>query len=297
MDRRIFPSVAHFTNPDNYTPPFDPFLSEGGKLFFSLDRSATEALRYLAKEAKVSLYMLLLSIYATLLHRYTHEEEVIIGSSIEGRPEQSLRNVMGVFINALPIKCHIQAGKKFEMLLLEIRETCLEAYQNQLFPFEELANSLVQQRSLNHNPVFQTLFDFHKSSRSHIQLKDLSIEILPIKQNTSKFDLSLEATEHKDHLELFFEYSTNLYSEKTIRFLADCFVNITHEITKNPQALIGELSLFHKNKQTEILSLFDRSTLAPPPLTSYEAIPHGSSFQNLFKKQVIQFSQLYSGRR
>ncbi|WP_075883936.1 non-ribosomal peptide synthetase [Candidatus Protochlamydia sp. W-9] len=275
--------------PTDFSPQSNTPFSNGDKLFFSLDSFTTEALRALAKEKKVSLYMLLLCIYGILLHRYTHEEEIIIGSSIEGRPEQSLKNVIGVFINALPIKCHIHANKRFETLLYELKETCLEAYQNQLFPFEELANNLVQQRDFNHNPIFQTLFDFHKSSRSHIELKDLSLEILKVKQNTSKFDISLEATEYKDHLELFFEYRVSLYTEKTIQILADCFVNIIHEIIKNPYLTIGNYSLFTKQKQKEILSLFDRST-SPSSFISSTIIPHESSFQNLFKEKAIQFS-------
>ncbi len=261
-------------------PQLAPASLKGERLYFFLDVQTTSRLRQFAKEQRLSLYMLLLTIYGTLLHRYTGETEVIIGSSIEGRSKAELRNVMGVFINALPIKLAIPSLKRFNTLLHEVKETCLEAYQNQLFPYEELTNLLVKDRSRGQNPIFQTLFDFHKGSRSKINLKELSLESIPIYPSASKLDLSLEAIENETTIELFFEYKSDLYSQQTIQRLVNGFVNIALSVIQNPACTIGSAPLFSKADQASLLSLFDH----PNP-----KIPFHNSFQELFKKQVALY--------
>lgn len=251
--------------------------SPGERFFFEWDKVITSSLRALAKEMKVSLYMIIMSVYSILLYRYTNQEEIIIGSSIEGRSSPELRKLMGIFINTLPIKCENAPSKTFKELLHEVKKTCLFGYQNQLFPFEELANSIAPQRQFNTNPIFQTFFDFHKSNRGSVSIKDLVIEQMTVQQSTTKFDISLEAVEHENHLGLFFEYNTNLYAKDTIQRLVNSLTNIVQEVSKNPGLRIGEISIFNSQTQTQIHALFN-------PLD--ETIPYEVSFQKLFKNQV-----------
>lgn len=259
--------------------PSETLSQEGDRLFFSIDPSLTTALRTFAKEKKVTLYMLLLAIYANLLHLFSGNDEIVIGSSIEGRTHPDFRKIFGVFINMLPLKCLTNPITTFNQHLIKVRKTCLEAFQNQHYPFEELVKC-INDRSGNENPLFQTLFDFHKGTRGKIYLKDLSFEEIPFFPKVSKFDFSLEATEGENSIELFFEYNVHLFSKETIQSLADGFVNISKEITQNSEVRIGEICCFLPEKSREILNLFD----FPCP-----DIPYDESFQKIFKGKVIEF--------
>ncbi|WP_146236243.1 condensation domain-containing protein, partial [Paenibacillus barcinonensis] len=250
---------------------------EGSSLQLFMNREKSEGLKRLAAENGATLYMVLLAAYNVLLHKYSGQEDVVVGTPIAGRNHSDVQPLIGMFVNTLAIRSYPTAGKTFLDYLKEIKETTLGAFEHQNYPFEELVDRVNVARDLRRHPLFDTMFALQNTENVEIQLPGLHLSTYASEEIVSKFDLSLDVTEIEEGLEYLFEYATALYRTETVEKLANHYLQLLESILHNPSATIAELDLLTAAEKEEIVSGFNP---AQPELAP------AAAFHRLFEEQA-----------
>ncbi|MGS5021838.1 non-ribosomal peptide synthase/polyketide synthase [Paenibacillus sp. JJ1683] len=250
---------------------------EGRTLQLFMDSEKSEGLKRLAAENGATLYMVLLAGYTILLHKYTGQEDVVVGTPIAGRNHSDVQPLIGMFVNTLAIRSYPAAGKTFLDYLKEIKETTLGAFEHQNYPFEELVDKVNVARDLSRNPLFDTMFALQNTENLEIQLPGLHLSTYASEEIVSKFDLSLDVTEIEEGLEYLFEYATTLYKTETVEKLAAHYLQLLESILRNPSATIAELGILTPSEKEQILGAFNPG--------QPEAAP-AAAFHRLFEEQA-----------
>ncbi|MGL5074305.1 MAG: condensation domain-containing protein, partial [Waterburya sp.] len=127
---------------------------------WEIPSSLTKQLQSLAKNKGVTLFMLLLAAFKTLLYRYTGQEDILVGSPIANRNHEQVKDLIGFFVNTLVLRSNLSGNPSFSELLSQIRQVAVEAYAHQDLPFDKLVEVLQPERDLSYTPLFQVMFAF-----------------------------------------------------------------------------------------------------------------------------------------
>ncbi|WP_144028945.1 condensation domain-containing protein, partial [Paenibacillus tyrfis] len=151
----------------------------GDRIEFVVDHARSMGLRQLAAQTGSTLYMVLLAAYTALLHKYTGQEDVIVGTPIAGRPHADLESIIGMFVNTLALR-HYPAGEKtFHDYVHEVKETSLKAFENQDYPFEALVDKLNLKRDMSRHPLFDTMFVLQNTEQGEEEIEGLQFKPYP----------------------------------------------------------------------------------------------------------------------
>ncbi|MFV9833052.1 amino acid adenylation domain-containing protein [Bacillus stercoris] len=240
---------------DQPRPPVRSFA--GDKVSFTLDQEAASGLHKLARENGSTLYMVLLAAYTALLSRLSGQEDIIVGSPIAGRPHKDLEPILGMFVNTLALRTRPEGGKPFVQYLQEVRETALEAYEHQDYPFEELVDKLELTRDMSRNPLFDAMLVVQNNDYEPLQLHDLQMKPAQVSHLVSKFDLTLQASEGDGNIHFLFEYSTALFEKTTIERWASHFTNILRIIGKHPEVTLNHIDVLTQEERNQLLNEFN----------------------------------------
>ncbi|MDQ0416423.1 fengycin family lipopeptide synthetase D [Croceifilum oryzae] len=252
---------------------------EGSMVEIQLSEETTRKLKQLVRKQDTTLYMTLLTLYTTLLHKYSAQEDIIIGSPIAGRPHPDVENMVGMFVNTLAIRNYPSSEKTFVQLLSEVKEHALEAYKHQDYPFEEVVEKLNVPRDLSRNPLFDTMFSMQDIDIPEIVLDDSRLSPYEQEYNIAKFDLTLDAVEKGDKLCFSFEYDVNLFKRETIERMAGHLVQLVNHVCQDPTSKIGVLNMLTQ-QEAEILQSFN-GTMIP-----YEK---EQTIMEIFEEKVHQY--------
>lgn len=149
--------------PTNYPRPAVQSF-DGRRIHSLINEKTTKKINELASKLKVTPYMLLLSAYYILLYKYTSQNDIVVGSPIVNRTNSKLYNIIGMFVNSIPMKASINSNLSFANFLKNIKELCLENYKHQEYPFDELVKDLNIQKDTSRNPLFDTMFVYQNNS-------------------------------------------------------------------------------------------------------------------------------------
>ena len=226
----------------------------------------------------VTLFMTMLAAFQTLLSRYTGQEDFVVGTPIAGRNRLEIENLIGFFVNTLPLRADFSGNPSFRELLKRVKEVTLGAYAHQDMPFEELVRELKPDREVNHSPVFQVMFGLQNEPGEALKLRGLTVSRVPMRARTAKFDLTLLVSETERGLICGIEYSEDLFEEATIKRMLGHFETLLESITANPDRPISDLPLLTKAEQEQLLE-WNQTT------TDY---PRSQSVPELFERQVLR---------
>ena len=216
-------------------------------------KELTDSLNELSRRAGVTLFMTLLAAFQTMLHRYTNQREIVVGTPIANRTRTEVEDLIGLFVNTLVVRTDLSGNPSFRKLLGRVREVALDAFAHQDVPFEKLVEELQPERSLGHMPLFQTLFALQNVPKSAWKLDRLDLTEFPFTKTTSKLDLSVYVGERPEGLILTFEYSTDLFNAVTIQRMAGNFQTLLEGIVVNPEQRISECPLLTKRERAQLL--------------------------------------------
>lgn len=223
--------------------------------------------------------MTLLAAFATLLHRYSSQDDILIGSPIANRDRQEIEPLIGCFVNTLVLRTQFDENLTFEALLAQVRKVTLEAYTHQNVPFEQVVEALQPERNLSHSPLFQVMFVLQNAGELSCELPGVSFERLRSQMKTSRFDLTLSMQETEAGILGYWEYATDLFDRATIARMAGHLQVLLEAIAANPQQKISELPLLTEAERYQLLVKWNNTT------TDY---PRAQCIHQLFEEQVEQ---------
>ena len=151
----------------------------------------TEQLEALSRREGVTLYMTLLAAYATLLYRYSGQDDILIGTPIANRNRAETEPLIGFFVNTLVLRTDLSANPTFKELLNRVREASLDGYLHQDLPFEKLVDELQPERGLSYHPLFQVMFIFNNAPLPELKLPGLTMSGMDFHSGIAKFDTTL----------------------------------------------------------------------------------------------------------
>jgi hypothetical protein len=221
-------------------------------------------LKALAQREGVTLFMMSLAAFSVLLHRYTGQSDIVIGSPITNRTRLELERLIGFFLNTLALRADLSGSPSFREVLRRIRDVCLQAFGNQELPFERLVEELAPERNLGHNPLFQVMFVFQNEPLANRQISGLTLRPVELRSRTSKFDLTLFMEETADGMKATFEYDTDIFDCATIERMAVHFETLLGSIAAAPDLPIRRLAWLNETEQRVLIDGWNR-TVAPFP--------------------------------
>ena len=234
----------------------------GARLAFELAPELTQGLKALAQQQGVTLFMLLLASFQTLLHRYSGQEEIRVGVPIANRNRSETERLIGFFVNTQVLKADVHGQMSVEQLLQHVRQRALQAQVHQDLPFEQLVEALQPERSLSHNPLFQVMFnhqtDVGQAQVQH-QLPGLRVEGLDWDSKTAHFDLDLDIQESTEGIWATLGYAQDLFEASTVQRMARHWQNLLQGMVASPRQQLSQLSLLDVTEQQQILQLWDRT--------------------------------------
>ncbi|HEY0735253.1 MAG TPA: amino acid adenylation domain-containing protein, partial [Herpetosiphonaceae bacterium] len=237
---------------------------KGGRHTIALPKDLAQALHSLSRREGVTLYMTLLAAFQTLLHHYTRQHDLVIGTPTAGRSQPETENLIGFFINTLVLRTDLSGNPTFKELLKRVRKVALDAYAHQDIPFEQLVDEIQPQRDLSRSALFQVLFVLQNTPTSSQSLRDLTLTSLEIDSGTAKFDLALDLTETADGLGGFIEYSTDLFEIATIERLAEHFQTVLESIVGNPEQRLSDVAILPASERQQLLVDWNATTVDYP---------------------------------
>jgi tyrocidine synthetase-3 len=226
----------------------------GSEIEFQLGREESAALKALAREQDVTLYMILLALFYVLLARLSGQEDIIIGTPIEGRPHPDLQKIMGFFVNTLALRGYPGTAKTFNSFLAEVKERVLKAFAHQKYQFEDLVDKVAVNRDMSRNPLFCVVFNFLNIDVPDVRIPGLKLSQYNRENKTAKFDLTLKGVDAGNHLLFLFEYNTELFKAETIRRFIDHLKMIINQVIQNPDLEIAGIRITSVEKRKQLIS-------------------------------------------
>ncbi|HZI05029.1 MAG TPA: amino acid adenylation domain-containing protein, partial [Archangium sp.] len=219
-----------------------------------MPRKLADALEALGREEGSSLFMALLAGFQTLLHRYSGETDVVVGTDIANRTRAETEGLIGFFVNQLVMRGDLSGDPTFRELLGRVRHTALEAYARQDVPFEELVRELNPERSLAHAPLFQVKLILQNAPESSLEMPGLTLSHVEGEDSaTSKLDMTLSFTNTPRGLACSWEYSTDLYEADTISRMFEHLRVLLEAAASNPDQRLSSLPLLSEAERRRVL--------------------------------------------
>jgi len=266
---------------------------------FALPKSLSKALLDLAQQENSTLFMVLLTTFNILLHRYSGQEDLLVGTPIANRNQAEIEGLIGVFINTLVLRNNLSGNPTFRELLTQVRQTTLEAYTHQDFPFEKMIEELQLDRELGQSPLFQAMLVLQNQPIDDLKLTNLSLSPIEFENPISQFDLTLSLAETAQGLIGRLEYSTDLFDQSTIVRIIGHFQTLLEGIIANPDISISQIPLITKPECQQLIQDWSNSqcNLALPSNTINQLFESQvekkpDSIAAIFNDQQLSYQQL-----
>jgi len=229
---------------------------------FPVPAQTAHALKQLAHAHNVTPFMLLITAYKLLLHRYTGQDDLLVGTPVAGRNRMELEQIVGYFINSLVIRTDLSGDPSVVELIERVRDLSLDAFNHQDLPFDKLVEELAPERDSSRAAVFQTWFVLINTPPVAWELPGLAVTATEIDWGVTKFDLSLEIAEGTNGANGMvgtFNYNVDLFQPATVDQIIDQFLFLLDLIVAEPDlplsAVVGRMTaqsrLLQQQKEDE----------------------------------------------
>jgi amino acid adenylation domain-containing protein/FkbM family methyltransferase len=244
---------------------------------FEFPQDLTEALQGLSRKVGVTLFMTLLTAFQCLLHRYTGQDDIVVGTPIANRNRAEIEGLIGFFVNTLVMRTDTSGNPVFRELLNQVKKAALDAYTHQDLPLEKLVEELQPERDLSRNPLFQVMFAMQNVPIATLELSGLTPGPLATERTKTRFDLEVHLQAAKEGIEGKFVYNIDLFDVATIERMIGHYQKILEGIVANPDFRLSELPLLTENERQQLQVEWNNTS------TDY---PRDKCIHELFEEQV-----------
>lgn len=283
--------------------PFDrPRLAQRGQhgaaMELALPAGLVPEIKRFADESKVTPFIVFLAVLQLLLHRYSGDEDILVGTPIANRNRSQVEKLVGFFVNTLVLRTRIERTESFHDLLRRVRETALEAYAHQDLPFEMLVEQINPERNMNVTPIFQVMFTLQEQSFTTITMGDLTVTPFDAAITTAKFDLTFGVSYTPGGIIISAEYDLDLFEAGTIERMLASYQRLLAAAIAEPSAPVASLPVLAAAEQHKILSdwneTFDPDSIETTIQAIFEnrARQHPESLAVTFAGESITYGEL-----
>ena len=254
--------------------------SEGRRLRFIIDEEVTGRLKALGSSHGATLYMVMLSLFSLMLARYTCKDDVMAGMPLAGRDREETQELIGFFVNTLPLRLDLSGNPSFRELLERIKKTCLDAYAHQDVPLEYLVEMLKVGRDSSRTPLFQVVcVQNAPDSERKTVFPELSAEELDIANETAKFDLTFSFQEKGQSILCEIEYAASLFLHARIERMADHMRVLARAASDDPSRSIQLMPMLTEKEHHQLVVEWNR---VPSPFNVDRTI------HQIFEEQALR---------
>ncbi len=257
----------------------------GDTINFNIDSRIVQKLNTLVQKEKTTINTVLISAYSMLLSKYCNQKDITVGVTVANRPNLELENVIGAFINFLPIRSRVNEDMSFLEFMRQQKNIIAEAYNNQEYPFDEMVKNSPIRIDNNRNPLFDTMLIYHNelNFNTTINIEGLSFSKVEFNKQTSKLDFKFDVFPSKDgSLNFYLEYNTGLYKRESMERFGEQYGLLLEKCIGNSGLNMSDIDIFTEtekisikekreaiNKDISITKLAVAATFTAEPIEEY----------------------------
>jgi tyrocidine synthetase-3 len=234
---------------DFHRPPMQSFA--GDRIGFALKEEVAQKINRLAEETGATLYMVLLAVYSILLSKYTGQEDIIVGTPVAGREHQDIENLIGVFINALPMRNYPKKELAFTEFLKQVKKNTLNAFENQGYPFDYLLEKLDIKVDMGRSPVFDVELVLLNMEKPALETSQLTFIPYDYKINVTQVDMALYGIESEKGIEFSLFYCTALFKRSTMERFINYFKETLWVVVEDRNIKLKDIHISYSLEKTK----------------------------------------------
>ncbi|MBC7865267.1 MAG: amino acid adenylation domain-containing protein [Bacteroidia bacterium] len=247
-----------------------------------INKETSKKLKEFALKNGGTVFMGLLATLNATLYRYTGQEDLVIGTPVAGRDHADLENQIGFYVNTLALRTGMHASDNFNQLFARVKQTMLNAYTHQMYPFDRLVEELKLARDTSRSAVFDVMLTLQNAGEK-IQTEDLDDltlnNIQDLGYSAAKFDLDINFQETGDYLSLHVTYNTDVYDKHTIEAFIDHYRQLLNLLLDKSSENVSQTDYLSVHEKHELLQTFNNTH------TEY---PKDKTITDLFDEQLAK---------
>jgi amino acid adenylation domain-containing protein len=249
---------------DFVRPPLKTYACDVCRVAFDAD--LTGRLRQIGLGHGMTLFMVLVATVKLLLYRYTGQADIIVGIPLAGRDHPDLDGQIGCFVNTVALRDRFEDRDSFASALDRVRQTMLDAYEHQVYPFDQLVEELDLPRDMSRSPVFDVTVSLTNAEPTALRFGDMTVSPYADGFAAAKVDLSFDFSEAEGgELQLAIAYCTDLFRAERIERMAEHYRHLVGHALAHPEPSIARLPLMTPAEESRILFVFSGTERTLPP--------------------------------
>lgn len=285
------------TLPSDYPRP-EQITLDGTIDRFELPSANESGIHAFCAGRGVSPYMLLLTGVFGLLHLYTGDEDLIIGTPVAGRDRLDLEDQVGLYVNTLALRVRVDGGMTLAELMDRVRTAVLDGQSHEAYPFDLLVNELQLERRADHNPLFDVMVVMQNAVRERFRAGGVEGVNHDVPADVSVFDLTFHFAQSGQMVRLYLEYNTGLFRRDRMERLARHLDQLLAAIATNPDGTLDEVDLLTGDERNRLLHEFGEGLRVAVPETTVldlfaeQAARHPTRIAVVFEQQTLTYDEL-----
>jgi amino acid adenylation domain-containing protein len=273
----------------------------GHRLSTYIGLETTFKLKKYSQDKGGTLFMSLIAAFNILVYRYSLQNDIIIGTPIAGREHADLENQIGFYINTLALRNNVEEADDFHSLFEKVKQSTLDAYTHQMYPFDRLVEELDIQRDASRSALFDVMLALQNNDENdnRIQINKSKSEIVyDYGRAINKFDLDIIFQEQGGDLSLQMVYNTDVYEREMVETLINHYKQLLSALLENPQEKISQIDYLSEKEKEKLLYTFNNTKIDYPKdktivdLFSEQAVKNPANMALVFKEKNLTYKEL-----